>query len=138
MHVRVCVGVGECVVVGVFVCVCMCVGECAHMRGCKCVCVCACLFVSFQNVCMHEKGTGNVIINGMNLYFLFFSLSFQDVHNVGFEGTGYVMFDGVSLGPQEADISLSFFTTQPNAFLLLGRDVTSDVREACMFVLSSL
>ena len=53
----------------------------------------------------------------------------QNVRHVGFYGDGYVMFDGVSLGKQEADISLSFFTKQPSALLLLGRDVNSDVSQ---------
>ena len=49
------------------------------------------------------------------------------MRQVGFYGNGYVIFDGVSLGKEEADISLSFFTKQPSALLLLGRDVNSDV-----------
>ncbi|KAK7100471.1 laminin subunit alpha-2-like isoform X2 [Littorina saxatilis] len=50
----------------------------------------------------------------------------SDIRQVGFNGDGYVMFDGVSLGQQEADISLSFFTSQPNALLMLARDVSTD------------
>ena len=56
-------------------------------------------------------------------------LCVQDVRQVGFYGDGYVMFDGVTLGKKEADISLSFFTEQSSALLLLGRDVNSDVSE---------
>ena len=53
------------------------------------------------------------------------------MRQVGFYGNGYVIFDGVSLGKEEADISLSFFTKQPSALLLLGRDVNSDVSPSC-------
>ncbi|KAL8600730.1 hypothetical protein ACOMHN_057318 [Nucella lapillus] len=50
----------------------------------------------------------------------------KNINHVGFYGDGYVVFDGVSLGQPRADISLSFFTKQEQALLLLAKDIASD------------
>ncbi|XP_076462895.1 laminin subunit alpha-2-like isoform X2 [Babylonia areolata] len=50
----------------------------------------------------------------------------KNINHVGFYGNGFVLFDGVGLDQPQADISLSFFTKQPDALLLLAKDIASD------------
>ena len=46
---------------------------------------------------------------------------------IGFYGEGFAEYAGFSLDTAEADLSISFSTTQRNALLLLAKDINGDV-----------
>ena len=64
----------------------------------------------------------------LNEFYLFLSKClFQGLRLIGFYGQGFAEYAGFSLDLPEADLSISFSTTQRNALLLLAKDINGDV-----------
>ena len=55
------------------------------------------------------------------------NLSLQGLRLIGFYGQGFAEYPGYSLDAADADLSISFATTQNNALLLLAKDINGDV-----------
>ena len=55
---------------------------------------------------------------------------FQGLRLIGFYGQGFAEYAGFSLDLPEADLSISFSTTQRNALLLLAKDINGDVSKS--------
>jgi len=51
----------------------------------------------------------------------------QGLRSIGFYGSGFAEYQGVSIPSKSADLSISFSTSAPNALLLLAKNVNGDV-----------
>ena len=52
---------------------------------------------------------------------------FQGLRSIGFYGDGFAEYPGSSLDSQEADLSVSFVTTAPDALLILAKNINGNV-----------
>lgn len=59
---------------------------------------------------------------------------FQGLRSIGFYGSGFAEYPGVSLDGDDGDLSISFRTEEPNALLLLSKSINGDVSCRCVII----